>query len=83
MLIRSPKELALIVITQRKKLGLSQTAVADRVGLKQKTISGFENEPESTKIETLFLILSAVELDAKIAYKNQVEDRKKKWKEEW
>ena len=50
MLSRSPKELALLVIRQRKKLGLSQVEVSKRVGLKQKTISAFENNPESTKL---------------------------------
>lgn len=81
MLTRSPKDLALKVISQRKKLKLSQADVANLVGLKQKTISAFENKPESTKLETLFLILAAVNLDVRIADKNQ--KRVTEWKEEW
>jgi HTH-type transcriptional regulator / antitoxin HipB len=61
--IRSPKELALMVEDQRRELKLSQTKAGDLVGLKQKTISAFENKPYGTKLETLFRILSATNLD--------------------
>lgn len=83
MFIRSPKELALIVINQRKKLKLSQSEVANLVGLKQKTISAFENNPTGSKLETLFNILSAVNLDISVAGKNKDTANKNVWKEEW
>lgn len=82
MLIRSPKELALLVSNQRKTLKLSQAAVGKLVGLKQQTISEFENNPEGTKLTTLFYILSAVNLDIKILTKDDTLT-KKSWKEEW
>lgn len=81
MLIHSPKDLALLVINQRKKLKLSQTEVANLVGLKQSTISAFENKPERTKLDTLFHILSAINLDIKVTLKD--EPITKSWKEEW
>lgn len=83
MLIRSPKELALFVINQRKKRKLSQTDVGKLVGLKQQTISEFELKPESTKVSTLFHILSAVSLDMKILSKDEIASSKTSWKEEW
>lgn len=83
MLIYSPKELALLVVSQRKKLKLSQAKVASLVGLKQKTISAFEINPEGTKLGTLFRILSAVNLDMTIADKNAVTLTETQWKEEW
>ena len=83
MFIRSPKELALLVINQRKKLSLSQAAVGMRVGLKQKTISAFENKPEGTKLGTLFQILSAVNLDVKLLQKDAVSEADAKWDQEW
>ncbi len=82
MLTRAPKELALFVISQRKKLGLSQEEVANRVGLKQKTISAFENKPESTKLATLFLILSAVNADVEILPKD-TKNTQSSWPHEW
>ena len=82
MLIRSPKELALIISHQRKKLKLSQAEVGKLVGLKQQTISEFENKPEGTKLNTLFHILSAVNLDIRILTKDDA-NFKNEWKEEW
>lgn len=82
MHIRSPKELALIVIEQRKKMKLTQTELANLIGLKQKTISAFENKPERTKLSTLFYILSAVNLYL-LAQPKEVVDNQSKWKEEW
>ncbi len=83
MIVRSPKELAVIITNQRKQLGLSQTTVAERVGLKQKTISAFENNPESVMLETAFLILSALSLHVEVSPKNKVSSKKGKWIQEW
>lgn len=83
MYIRSPKELALLVVNQRKKLKLSQAAAGSRVGIKQQTISEFEIRPEGTKLDTLFSILSAVNLDLSIEAKDQNTIIKNEWKEEW
>lgn len=81
MLIRSPKELALLVTNERKKRKLTQADVGKKVGLKQQTVSDFELNPEGTKLNTLFHILSAVNLDIKILAKD--EKTKTPWKEEW
>ncbi len=85
MPIRSSKELALLVTNQRKKLKLSQTAIGQLVGLKQKTISAFENKPGGTKLETLFLILSALNLNLEIVSKEKTitKAKEKKWEQEW
>lgn len=83
MLIRSPKELAMLISNQRKALKLSQAAVGKLVGLKQQTISDFENNPDGTKLGTLFHILSAVNLDIKILTKDDAVITKDEWKEEW
>ncbi|MBV8803102.1 MAG: helix-turn-helix domain-containing protein [Gammaproteobacteria bacterium] len=82
MPIHSPKDLALFVIDQRKKLKLSQAEVGKLVGLKQQTISAFELKPEGTKLSTLFSILSALHLDIKVLTKNDT-NSKILWKEEW
>ncbi|HVY53168.1 MAG TPA: helix-turn-helix domain-containing protein [Gammaproteobacteria bacterium] len=83
MIIHSPQELALYINEQRKKLKLSQQSVSELVGLKQKTISGFENNPEQVKLETLFRILSALDLNLEISAKENIVNPKKKWREEW
>ncbi len=78
MLIHSPKDLALFVLTHRKKMKLSQGALAERVGLKQQTVSAFEKQPERTKVDTLFRILSAVHLDIMINPKT-IENTHTEW----
>lgn len=83
MLIPSPKEIALLAVDQRKKLKLSQAEVGKRVGLKQQTISEFELKPERTKLDTLFRILSALNLDLKIFPKDVAVTTRAQWKEEW
>ena len=83
MIVHSPQELALYVSNQRKKLKLSQATVASLVGLKQKTISSFENKPENTQLETVFLILSAVNIDVRVTPKNKSNKNKSDWNQEW
>lgn len=80
--VYSTKELALIIIKKRKQLKLSQAMVAKRAGLRQQTISAFEKRPENTKLDTLFLILSAVELGLQVLSKTPMSDQKE-WGEEW
>jgi HTH-type transcriptional regulator/antitoxin HipB len=83
MLIRSPKELAMLDVAQRKKRHLTQADVGKLVGLKQQTVSEFELNPEGTKLNTLFHILSAVNLDIKMLTKDEPVPTENKWKEEW
>ena len=83
MLIRSSKELAILIGNQRKKLKLTQVEVGDLVGLRQKTISAFENKPGSTQLDTVFKILSALNLDIKLSSKSALPETESKWKEEW
>lgn len=83
MFIRSPKELALFAVSQRKKLGLNQAEVGKLIGLKQQTISEFEIKPESTQLNTLFRIFSALKLDIKILVKGEENQSDTQWKEEW
>lgn len=83
MLIHSPKELVLLINRQRKKLKLSQAEIGKLVGLKQQTISEFELKPESTQLDTLFRILSALNLEVKLVTKDDADTLKTKWDAEW
>ncbi len=56
--------------------------ISNQVGLKQSTVSSFESKPETTKLETLFRILSAANLEMRICPKN-TPDNQNDWKEEW
>jgi HTH-type transcriptional regulator / antitoxin HipB len=83
MLIHSPKELAEFAKDYRKQKKLSQAEVADRVGLRQKTISDFEQGAEGTKLETFFRLLSALDLEVELLPKGAPSSSAKDWDEEW
>lgn len=83
MFTPSPKALAQLVISERKKLKLSQSAVGELVGLKQQTVSDFERNPETTQLKTLFRILSAVKLDLNALPKNEQHPTQSTWQSEW
>ncbi len=81
MLIPSPQALATYLKDEREKRGLSQSELGENVGLRQKTISDFENNPSNTRIETLFKMLAALNLQ--IHAKEADTSEPSSWKEEW
>jgi len=83
MRIHSARELAWVVSSQRKKLGLTQKETGTLVGLSQKTISAFETKPGSTKLDTLFHILSAAHLEIRVISKDTQGKIEDEWNQEW
>lgn len=83
MKVTSPASLAYAVKDQRKLRKQTQAKTADLVGIKQTTVSDFENRPESTKLETLFKILSALDLELHVVEKGSTLDKQKVWTKEW
>ena len=84
MNITSAKQLSACLRDIRLAQQRSQSKVASRVGIKQDTVSSFELNPESTKLETLFKILAALELSLDIKPRNESSDSPASgWKEEW
>lgn len=79
MIINSAKDLALYLNDKRKQLKMSQSEVADLVGLKQDTISKFENSPDNSRIDTLFRILSALNLNMSLVEKEQGTHEEIEW----
>ncbi len=84
MKITSAKQLSSYLRDARHLQKLSQGKVADKVGIRQDTVSSFEINPESTKLETLFKILAALELALDIKPRTDPSDNPSSdWKEEW
>lgn len=79
MIIRSANDLALYLNDRRKLLKMSQSEVADLVGLKQDTVSKFENSPDNSRINTLFRLLSALNLDISLTDKSQNSYKELDW----
>ena len=64
--IRLSSQLGALLQTERRRLAMSQTELARKVGTHQKTISAIENGNEGTKLETLLRIIAALDLDLQI-----------------
>lgn len=60
---RSAKQLGAHIRNARIHRNLSQQELADMVGTGQKTISRIENGHEGTKLETMFSLFAALDLD--------------------
>jgi len=86
MLIHTPKDLARYYRDQRRFRNISQTQIAEEVATRQDTVSKFENKPENVRIDTLFRLLSALELELHVYPKGesiQDNDNKNGWTEKW
>lgn len=83
MNITSTKMLANALRNERKKRKLSQSKTAETIGLKQSTVSEFENYPDGTRLETLFKLLVALDLELQITPRNSNPQDKTTWDQEW
>lgn len=93
MKVTNSKQLSVCLKEARLHLKLTQSKVGKKIGIRQDTVSNFEQNPDSTKLETLFKILSALNLELDIKIRNTelsqpLQDNhpitsEDKWKEEW
>lgn len=83
MKITNAKQLSACLKDIRLTENLSQADVARRVGIRQDTVSNFELKASSTKMDTFFKILSALELNLEITPRNEEKSKDNDWSEEW
>lgn len=79
MKITSPAAQINTVRDQRKISKMNQTQTAELIGIKQTTVSDFENKPESTKLRALFKIPAALDLELHVTKRDSDQDEKKTW----
>ena len=65
-LARTPKDIGHAIREARKGQNLTQKDLAMKNGLWQETVSKIENGVSSTKLETLFDLLAALDLEIQI-----------------
>lgn len=66
-MVRTATQLGAYIQDARNRKGLSQTQLAEMIGKQQKTISSIEQGSEGTKLETLLLVLAALDLNIQIS----------------
>lgn len=77
---RTPGQIGPILRSRRQERGLTQAATAARVGLKQKVVSVVENDASRATLETLYKLLSALDLELVIRDRRPPQARAKR---EW
>ncbi|HIF9439096.1 TPA: type II toxin-antitoxin system antitoxin HipB [Photobacterium damselae] len=82
-MIYSPKQLADMMLLIRQKNGWTQSELAKKVGIKQATISNFENNPNKTTLSTFFKLVLAMDLTLSIQEKSQVASLNENDDESW
>lgn len=72
----TPRQLGQILKGQRRSQALSQQTAAESVGLLPKTISKLELATETSTIESLYKLLSALELELVVQTRSQASSGK-------
>lgn len=74
-MIYSPVQLANYLKLTRQKNNWTQSELARQIGIKQATVSNFENNPDNITLTTFFKLLQALELTMVLYEKGEtVED---------
>ena len=66
-MVRTAKQLGAYIQDARARKGISQQQLAEMIGKYQKTISSIELGSDGTKLETLLLVLAALDLNMQIS----------------
>lgn len=66
-LARSPEQIGNVIRRVRKKLGLNQSELGEKAGLRQETISLIETGHPAARLDTILAVLSALHLEFQIA----------------
>jgi len=64
---RTPRQLGNLIRRARKRRGWSQSELAERVGIRQGTISLIETGNPATRVDTLLALLAALDLELQVA----------------
>lgn len=65
-MIRSPGQLGNLIQQARLQRGMTQKDLADRIGTYQKTVSGIENGNSGARLDTMFSLLAALDMDLQL-----------------
>lgn len=70
-LARTPKQIGTTIRRNRKRLGMSQRELGNRVGLRQETISLIETGNPATRLDTMLSVLAALDLEFQVAARSR------------
>lgn len=74
-MVRTAKQLGAYIQDARARKGISQQQLAEVIGKQQKTISSIEQGSDGTKLETLLLVLAALDLNIEISARTKASQK--------
>ena len=80
---RTPAQLGPILRSIRAERGLTQQDAGAKVGLKQSTVSAIESDSARSSVDTLYKLLSALDLELVVRYKQSDRGTARTRKQEW
>ncbi|EIW8505390.1 transcriptional regulator [Klebsiella pneumoniae] len=83
MNVTSATMLAQAIKDARKQRNLTQRETAASMGMKQSTVSEFENHPEGTRLDTLFKLLAALDPKLQVVSRRGKNNSSDGWDQEW
>lgn len=75
---RNTKQVGQVLSRLRRKQDMTQSTLSDKTHLRQATISNLENGEQGTKLQTVFDVLTALDLELVIRPRT-----KKSYEDEW
>lgn len=69
---RTTKDLGAVLRRARKAQNLTQEQLADRAGLWQRTVSNIETSASGAKLDTIFDLLAALDLEIRIVPRSKM-----------
>jgi HTH-type transcriptional regulator / antitoxin HipB len=70
-LARNPTQIGNLIRRARKRHGWSQTRLGENAGLRQETISLIETGNPATRLDTIFAVLAALDLEFQIGARSK------------
>lgn len=70
-LARTPQQIGNLIQRTRRNLGMSQSDLGNRTGLRQSTISLIEQGNAATKLGTVLKVLAALDLEFRITQRSR------------
>lgn len=71
---RSSSQLGSIIRRKRRRIGLTQAQLAEKLGVRQATVSGLENGQDGAAISLVLATLAALDLDLTVADRTAAPD---------
>lgn len=77
--VNTPEALAHLIVQLRREQGITQQLLADRMGMRQPTVSKLERAPRASRVDTLFRALAALGLELAVVERPRPDDAETPW----